>query len=46
MSWFAEVVGGMIIGALIECVERVCAGLWRLPVRAGRWLGRLVRSGV
>ena len=45
MYWFAEVVGGMIIGGIVELVERVCAGLWRLAVRAGRWLGRLGRSG-
>ncbi len=46
MYWFAELLGGMIFGALIEFVERVCAGLWRLTVRASRWLGRLVRRRV
>ena len=40
MYWFAELVGGMIIGGLIELVERVCAGLWHAAVRFGRLLRR------
>ena len=42
MYWFAELVGGMIIGGIVEFVERVCVGLWRLSGRSLRWIGRLL----
>lgn len=44
MYWFAELLGGMIFGALIEFIERVWAGLWRLGVRVWHWLAGVGRS--